>query len=264
MRVGLFDSGIGGLTILNSIVKMVNHTEFFYVADTLYTPYGEKDKSIILKRCDDITNYLLDNYKIDILVIACNTATSVAIKHLREKFKDLPIIGVEPALKPAINFSKNSNIAIMGTPSTINGEKYKELVANLTKDKKLNLYHIPCSGLAKEIEDGEVNNPRTKEMLKLYLEPLKDKNIDSLVLGCTHYPIIKDEISSFFNNNITLFDSANAVAKRLFELSLLKDYGRHSSNITILYSSKINFDKVKFILKDSKYELSECKIWVKI
>ncbi|NLN13505.1 MAG: glutamate racemase, partial [Arcobacter skirrowii] len=99
MRVGLFDSGIGGLTILNSIVKMVNHTEFFYVADTLYTPYGEKEKSIILKRCDDITNYLLDNYKIDILVIACNTATSVAIKHLREKFKDLPIIGVEPALK---------------------------------------------------------------------------------------------------------------------------------------------------------------------
>lgn len=260
MRVGLFDSGIGGLTILSAIVKSVKNAEFIYVADTLFTPYGEKDKDVILKRCNDITNYLIDEYKIDILVVACNTATSISINFLRDKFKTLPIIGVEPALKPAILLSKTKNIAILATPSTINGIKYKELVDKLSINKKLNLYHIACSGLAKKIEEADIEKKSINLFLKNYLEPLKDKNIDSVVLGCTHYPIIKDDIKQFFDKDVILYDSANAIANRLEDLSKERQGLKKEQKVTILYSSKINLDMVEIVLKDCKYELRECKI----
>ncbi|OCL87650.1 Glutamate racemase 1 [Aliarcobacter thereius] len=260
MRVGLFDSGIGGLTILNTIVKNMKNIEFFYIADTLFAPYGEKDTKEILKRCDDITNYLINEHKIDILVVACNTATSISINYLRDKYKSLPIIGVEPALKPAIEYSKTKNIAILATPSTINGSKYKELVEKLSNNQKLNLYHIACSGLAKKIEEADIEENSLNLFLKNYLEELKDKNIDSVVLGCTHYPIIKNSIKSFFENGTKLYDSADAIAKRLKEITKDKIQSEKEQRVTILYSSKINFDMVNIILKDCKYDLRECKI----
>ncbi|QKF74108.1 glutamate racemase [Aliarcobacter faecis] len=260
MKVGVFDSGIGGLTILSAIAKIVENTEYVYIADTLFAPYGEKDTNEILKRCDDITNYLIQNYDIDILVVACNTATSVSIKYLREKYKDLPIIGVEPALKPAILSSKTKNIAILATPTTINGKKYKELVENLSNNQELNLYHIPCSGLAKKIEEADIETISLNEFLTKYLKDLKDKNIDSVVLGCTHYPIIKDEIKKFFPNDVVLYDSANAIAKRLQDLGKDKNSINKDQKIAILYTGKISLDMVNMVLKNINFEIGKCEI----
>ena len=118
MKVGVFDSGLGGLTVLNAIIKNLKGADIFYIADTLYAPYGDKNKDEIFSRSEKIANYLLKNYEIDALVIACNTATSVAIKHLREVFPSLIIIGTEPGIKPAINNTKTKNIGILATAST--------------------------------------------------------------------------------------------------------------------------------------------------
>ncbi|MFY9094090.1 aspartate/glutamate racemase family protein, partial [Aliarcobacter butzleri] len=128
MKVGVFDSGLGGLTVLKSILKVLKNAEIFYIADTAYAPYGEKDSALILKRCEDITNYLLKEYKIDALIVACNTATSAAIKHLRDNFSSLIVIGTEPGIKPAILNTKSSNIGILATPSTLKSDKYQLLV----------------------------------------------------------------------------------------------------------------------------------------
>ncbi|WP_418184966.1 glutamate racemase [Aliarcobacter vitoriensis] len=260
MKVGVFDSGIGGLTILNAITKSVKNTEYVYIADTLFAPYGEKDTNEILQRCDNITNYLIDKYNIDILIVACNTATSIAIKYLREKYKNLPIIGVEPALKPAILSSKTKNIAILATPTTINGKKYKELVENLSVNQQLNLYHIPCSGLAKKIEEADIETNSLHLFLTNYLKDLKNKNIDSIVLGCTHYPIIQDDIKKFFNEDVILFDSANAIAKRLQDLGKNKNSINKDQKITILYSGKISLDMVNIVLKNINFEIGKCEI----
>ncbi|RBQ27360.1 MULTISPECIES: glutamate racemase [Arcobacteraceae] len=260
MKVGVFDSGIGGLTILSAIAKSVENTEYVYIADTLFAPYGEKDTNEILQRCDNITNYLIENYNIDILVVACNTATSISIKFLREKYRDLPIIGVEPALKPAILASKTKNIAVLATPTTINGRKYKELVEKLSTNQELNLYHIPCSGLAKKIEEADIETNSLQEFLKKYLKDFKNKNIDSVVLGCTHYPIIKDEIKKFFDDNVILYESANAIAKRLQDLSENKNSINKEQKITILYSGKISFDMVNTVLKNINFEIGKCEI----
>ncbi|HJE03154.1 MAG TPA: hypothetical protein K8U92_04675, partial [Aliarcobacter thereius] len=127
-------------------------------------------------------------------------------------------------------------------------------------NQKLNLYHIACSGLAKKIEEADIEENSLNLFLKNYLEELKDKNIDSVVLGCTHYPIIKNSIKSFFENGTKLYDSADAIAKRLKEITKDKIQSEKEQRVTILYSSKINFDMVNIILKDCKYDLRECKI----
>ena len=152
MKVGVFDSGLGGLTVVDSILKLLNGVELFYIADTKFAPYGEKSKEQILKHSISITDYLIKNHNIDALVVACNSATSAAIVELRQKYKNLIVIGTEPGLKPAINATKTNKIGVLATKATLTGNKYQELYKTLSSNNQIEVLEEPCIGLVKQID----------------------------------------------------------------------------------------------------------------
>ena len=261
MKVGLFDSGLGGLTVLNAIAKTLKGADIFYVADTLYAPYGDKSKEEIFARCDKITRYLLEKYSIDALVVACNTATSIIIKHLRQNFPNLIIIGIEPGIKPAINKTKTGNIGILATASTLNGEKYRILVDELTKEHDVKLFEQACVGLVQQIEKGETKALQTYSMLENWLKPMLHNRVDTIVLGCTHYPLVKQTIKDIMGEDTILIDTGDAIAKRLMDLSQNAGHiNKGDLNILVLYTGNIKSDMVKIILKKSKFKIRKCEL----
>ena len=163
LKIGVFDSGLGGLTVVKSIQEFVRGAELFYIADTKNAPYGEKTSEQILQYSLDITAYFIDKHNIDALIVACNTATSAAIKTLREKYPKLILIGTEPGIKPAIEQTKTRKVGVLATPATLRGEKYQQLAQQLAKDKEVSLYEQACPGLVEQIENGEAHSPKTYE-----------------------------------------------------------------------------------------------------
>lgn len=261
MKVGVFDSGLGGLTVLNSIQKIFKGAELFYIADTAYAPYGEKTPEQILDRCDNITTYLLENHGIEALIVACNTATSAAIKHLREKFPFLIVIGTEPGIKPAIINTKTSNIGVLATPRTLNGDKYQLLVNELSTIKKVKLHEQACVGLVEQIEKGEINTQETFDMLENWLIPMKKDNVDTIVLGCTHYPLVDDIIKRIMGNDITLIETGNAIANRLKLLSEEKGHlNQGKLEISVYHTGEINKQMIEKILENKNIEVRKCTI----
>lgn len=261
LKVGVFDSGLGGLTVVDSISKLLNGVEIFYIADTLFAPYGEKTKDQILKHSFAITNYLIKNHKIDALVVACNSATSAAIKELREHFKELIVIGTEPGLKPAINATKTNKIGVLATKATLSGNKYQELLLNLSQNKDIEVLQEPCLGLVKQIEEGLIEHQETYSMLESWLKPMADKNVDTIVLGCTHYPLIKELIKKILGDEIILIETANAIAHRLEDLALKQGIEFCDKNSLYLYYTGIIKTKMidKIISNYSKLEKIEIK-----
>lgn len=261
MKVGVFDSGLGGLTVVSAIQEVFKGAELFYIADTAYAPYGEKTVQEILNRCDNITQYLLSNHGIEALIIACNTATSAAIKHLREKFPFLIIIGTEPGIKPAILNTKTSRVGVLATPATLKGDKYQLLVNELSNIKKVTLYEQACIGLVEQIEKGEINSSKTFNMLEKWLEPMKQNGVDTIVLGCTHYPLVDEIIKKIMGNDITLIETGNAIANRLKLLS--EELGHKNQGklkISVCFTGEINKQMVEKILKNKNIEVRKCTI----
>ena len=261
MKVGVFDSGLGGLTVLKSILKIFKNAEIFYIADTAYAPYGEKTVEEILNRCDNITKYLLEKYAIEALIVACNTATSAAIKHLREKFPFLIVIGTEPGIKPAILNTKTLNVGILATPATLKGEKYQTLVNELSNIKKVKLYEQACIGLVEQIEKGEINTNKTYKMLENWLKPMKENSVDTIVLGCTHYPLVEKVIKKIMGEDIVLIETGDAIANRLLSLSEKKSH-KNIGNLTILicYTGPININMIENIIENKNIEIRKCEI----
>ncbi len=208
-KIGIFDSGIGGLTTLEEIRKILPNESYIFYADTKNNPYGEKNKEELCNITEEIVEFLLKK-DVKLIVIACNTATTNCIDYLRNKFKDISFIGTEPAIKVACD-NNYKNTLVMATPSTINSERTHSLLENNIKENE-NFYLIPCEGLANAIETK--NKLKIDELLHKYLDNYIDKKIDSIVLGCTHYPIIKDKIQEFFPN-AKLIDGNLGVAKRV-------------------------------------------------
>ena len=257
----MFDSGLGGLTVVSSIQKVFKGAELFYIADTAYAPYGEKTPEEILNRCDNITTYLLQNHGIEALIVACNTATSAAIKHLREKFPFLIVIGTEPGIKPAILNTKSLNIGVLATPRTLKGDKYQLLVNELSITKKVKLYEQACIGLVEQIEKGEIDTKETFDMLQKWLHPMKNENVDTIVLGCTHYPLVEDLIKKIMGNNITLIETGDAIANRLKILSELKGHINEGPlSINVCHTGLINIYMVNKILDNKNIEVRKCTI----
>lgn len=251
MKLGVFDSGLGGLTIVQEITKSFKGADIFYIADTAYAPYGQKTQEQILFRCEEITKKLINEHKIDVLIIACNTATSAAVATLREMFKDLVIIGLEPGVKPASQIS--SKIGVLATTATLNGEKYKKLVKTLKEEKEFLLYEQACPGLVEQIEKGHINHEKTSLMLKQWLKPMKEKNIDTIVLGCTHYPLVKDLIKKHMFEELKLIETGEAISNRLKSLSLeLGHKNEGKLNLNVFHTGKINLNMIELIFKDKK------------
>lgn len=207
--IGVFDSGVGGLSIFNCIKEQLPKENLIYVADSLYAPYGDKSDEEIIDRVNFIAQALI-NQHCKALVIACNTATVVAIDQLRERY-NIPIIGVEPAIKPAVLTSKN--IGILTTQATANNQRFLALV---NKHKNRSTVHIqPCPGLVELIESNQLNSTKFDHLLGHFLESVMSNHIDTLVLGCTHYPFFADKIKHLLGNNINIVETAIPVTEQL-------------------------------------------------
>lgn len=253
MKVGVFDSGLGGLTVVSAITEIFNGADIFYVADTAHAPYGDKTPEQILDRCLIITNFLINKHNIDALIIACNTATSAAISYLRQEFPMIIVIGTEPGIKPAIEFTKTGNVGVLATPATLKGDKYQLLVNQLSLNKSVKLFEQACPGLVEQIEKGEINTSKTTLMLEKWLNPMSLNSVDTIVLGCTHYPLVNETIKKIMGNNINLIDTGSAIAKRLKILSSKKGHINEGLlNICIYFTGEINIKMVNKIFKSSE------------
>ena len=217
MRIGLFDSGLGGLTIAKGIIDAFYDDDVIYLADKAYAPYGQKDEAFIQERSIAITKYLLNRHNIDLLVVACNSATTSAIELLRKEFTTLPIVGTEPGIKPAINATKSKKVLVMATEATLSSKKYRALQERLLFRSDVEVINQPCPGLVEAIEEGREKG-RIKELLKGWLEPSLEKGVDTVVLGCTHYPLVKNEIREVAQKEIVIIETTEAIVSRVAEL----------------------------------------------
>ena len=213
--IGVFDSGIGGLSILGALRAELPHEDFVYVADSGHAPYGERDDNHVIARSRVITDYLRTQHCIKALVMACNTATAAAIHLLRQEQPDLPIIGVEPALKPAVNQSKTRRIGVMATRGTLGSAKFRALVESLAG--QADFVCLPCDGLADAIEREDT--PKIRALCAYYLSAtgrfgIKTGEIDTLVLGCTHYPFAYRQLRELIGPEVRLIDNGAAVAQQ--------------------------------------------------
>ncbi len=207
--IGLFDSGIGGTSIWKEVNALMPFENTIYIADSKNAPYGLKSKEEIIALSCKNTEFLLNN-NCKIIVVACNTATTNAIKELRAKY-DVPFIGIEPAIKPAALQSKTQKIGILATKGTLNSELFHKNVAN---HPDVTIIEQIGHGLVQLIENGDINSPEMEELLKSYLNPMVEKNIDYLVLGCSHYPYLIPQIQKIIPPHIKIIDSGEAVAKQ--------------------------------------------------
>jgi len=254
LRIGVFDSGLGGLTVVNALSKVIQNAQIFYVADTKNAPYGEKMPEQILQYSLDITQYLIETHEIDALILACNTATSFAIKKLRALYPNLIIIGTEPGVKPALEQTKTGKIGVLATPATLQGEKYQALVKELSKGKDVVLYEQACPGLVEQIERGAIACDTTKTLLNTWLSPMKKNSVDTIVLGCTHYPLVAGIIESIMDGDITLIETGSAIANRLLALS--KNIGHQNEgdlSLFIHHTDTINKESIDSIIADYNF-----------
>ncbi len=209
--IGVMDSGVGGISVLKHIHALLPNEDLIYLADSKYAPYGSKTAQEITQRCLILCDDLLQK-NVKAIVVACNTATAAAIDKLRETF-DIPIIGMEPAVKPAAEASKNGIIGVLATVGTLKSAQFAGLLEAYGRDVKV--VTQGCTGLVECIERGELDTPTTKALIRLYTAPLLAEGADTIVLGCTHYPFVKHVIQEVVGENVTLVDTGAAVAKQL-------------------------------------------------
>jgi len=247
--IGLFDSGIGGTSIWSEIHCLLPNESTVYLADSKNAPYGQKSKDEIIALSIKNTEYLL-NHNCKLIVVACNTATTNAIKELRAKY-DVPFIGIEPALKPAVNNSKTQVIGILATKGTLNSELFNKAI-ELYQDTQIieQIGH----GLVQLIENGAIHSQEMSELLKLYLNPMIEANIDYLVLGCSHYPYLIPQIREILPAHIKIIDSGEAVAKQTRNVLINKTgLGNSKEKYTKFYT---NTDpQVLSQILDNKYPI---------
>jgi len=247
--IGIFDSGIGGTSIWNAIHQLMPHEHTIYLADSKNAPYGLKSKDEIITLCIKNTEFLLDN-NAKIIVVACNTATTNAIKELRAKYS-VPFIGIEPAIKPAAIHSRTQKIGILATKGTLSSELFNKAV-EMYQDTTI-IEQIGY-GIVELIENGELYSAKMSELLQTYLTPMILENIDYLVLGCSHYPYLIPQIKQLIPNHITIIDSGEAVARQTQKI-LQESVGIHSEKFTApIFYSNSKPDILKNIL-DNKYDI---------
>ncbi len=220
-KIGVFDSGVGGLSILNELLKELPYEDFYYYGDSLNNPYGEKSDEELLKITSNIVEKLI-NKNCKLIVIACNTATTRCMKKLREIYSNVIFVGTVPAIKVACD-KRFKNTLVMATPATIESERTYELIRD-NKRYDQNIYLLPCPGLANAIEQND--KEKIKRILQNDFKDYKDKEIDAIVLGCTHYPFIREEILEVMPNTVLIDGSigvSKEVKRQLEEHGLLND-----------------------------------------
>ena len=209
--IGVMDSGVGGLSVLKHLTRQLPHENFIYFADSAHAPYGNKSATEIQQRCEIVADTLIAQGA-KALVVACNTATAAAIGSMRQHYT-LPIIGMEPAVKPAAAASKNGIIGVLATTGTLQSAQFAALLEHYGQN--VQVVTQACVGLVECIEQGQLDAPQTQALLQQYCQPLMAAGADTIVLGCTHYPFVRQYIQQIVGPNVTLIDTGAAVAKRL-------------------------------------------------
>ncbi len=245
--IGIFDSGIGGVTVLKQILKLLPHENYLYYSDSLHNPYGEKTKEEIFSYVDEMIQFFLEK-NCKAIVFACNTATALTISDFRKKYPNLPIIGIEPAYKMAHDFSFLKKTLVMATPATIQSEKFLALFHQYDNQ---NTILLPCPNLAKWIEKGDTFS--ISQFLEKNLP--KEEKIEVVVLGCTHYPLIQNEIRKVLGN-VVFYDGGNGVSRRLKSiLEEKKLLSQQSQGMVTFYDSSASLQKEKRFYEFLRKEL---------
>ncbi|MGL5151904.1 MAG: glutamate racemase [Clostridium sp.] len=242
LPIGFFDSGVGGLSVLKEALKIMPNEDYIYFGDSINAPYGVKSineiKELTFKGVDSLLNLGVKG-----VVVACNTATSAAVAALRVKYPELPLVGIEPALKPAVEVNSNGKIIIMATPMTLAQEKFNSLMNKYQAMGEIS--PMPCAGLMEFIENGILEGEELEEYLKEKFSSYNRDEIGAIVLGCTHYPFVRHTIQKIIGNNIPILDgglgTSKEIKRRLKEKNLLNDRTKTGSVkiINSLNSKKI-------------------------
>lgn len=213
--IGIFDSGVGGLSVLRAIRAQMPEESILYFGDQGHIPYGPRPMEQIRDFSEAITNFLLER-DAKIIVVACNTASAAALKYLREKFPAVQFVGMEPAVKPAAVTTQTGKVGVLATPATFQGALYASVVERFANG--VELFQNTCNGLVQQIEQGKLNGSETRKILENALHPMIEKNIDTVVLGCTHYPFVIPLIEEIVGERVRVIDPAPAVAKQVKRL----------------------------------------------
>ena len=209
--IGVFDSGVGGLSVLRAIRAALPHEHLVYVADSGHAPYGDQSEAHITQRTLTVGNWLAEQ-GVKGITIACNTATVVAAKTLREQ-THLPVVAIEPAIKPAVALTRSGVVGVLATRQTVQSAAVARLVDLYAADKCIVLQ--ACPGLVEQVERADLHSKETEQLLRQFIVPLLEQGADTLVLGCTHYPFLRDTIAHIAGEGVTLIDPAEAVAREL-------------------------------------------------
>lgn len=221
--IGIFDSGIGGLTVTKAILQALPRERLRYFGDTAHMPYGQRSLDEVRTFSMAIADALLEQ-GCKLIVVACNTASGAALRHLRERWPHVPFVGMEPAVKPAAEHTRSGVVGVIATTATFQTEVYASVVERFANDVRV--LHQPCPGLVSAIEAGELDTPGTEALLRGWLEPMLAQGIDALVLGCTHYPIVRPVIERIVGPEVRIIDPAPAVARQV--ATLLQKHALHA------------------------------------
>lgn len=251
--IGFFDSGVGGISVLKKAMSILPQEDFIYFGDSIHAPYGDKDLDTIKKLSFEATEKLLE-HSIKALVVACNTATSAAIEDLRTAYPNLPIIGIEPALKVAVDHTKEGNILVLATKRTLEEKKFKNLLDRYKESRSVET--LPLPGLVEIIEQGDAYQEKSYHYLQEALKGVKEE-MSVVVLGCTHYPFIKPSLRKIYGNHVLIVDGSEGTARHLKEVlaerDLLSDK-KDPGTVLILNSShdqKLHELSLKLLEEDS-------------
>lgn len=213
--VGVMDSGVGGLSVLGEIQRLLPGESLLYVADCGHVPYGEKSADYIRQRCRHIAGFFRERGA-KAMVLACNTATVAAVADLRELYPDWPLVGMEPAVKPAAAATRSGVVGVLATTGTLQSAKFAALLDRFASD--VQVVTQPCPGLVELIETGDLGSPVLRQLLQGYVQPLLDAGCDTLILGCTHYPFLRPLLADMVPQDVAIIDTGAAVARQLERL----------------------------------------------
>ena len=213
--IAVFDSGVGGLSVLRHLQALLPYERLIYLADQANVPYGSRSLAEIRAFSESITRYLLQ-LETKIIVVACNTASGAALTYLRRTFPDVPFVGMEPAVKPAALQSKSGKVGVLATTGTFESQRYEALMARFAQG--VDVFENPCRGLVDLIEAGNLDGAETKTLLRACVAPMLAQGIDTLVLGCTHYPFVRPLLEKIVGPDVTIIDPAPAVARQTARL----------------------------------------------
>jgi glutamate racemase len=233
LKIGFFDSGIGGLTVLHQAMQVLPEEEFLFYADSEHVPFGEKTKEQIIRYTDEAVQFMLSK-GVKAVVIACNTATSVAIGFLRSRYQ-IPILGIEPAVKPAVEECAGKRIMVMATPVTVREEKLKNLIARVDSEHRVDL--LPMPNLVRFAEAGNFRSPEVTAYLCSQLAKYDLRNYSSLVLGCTHFNFFKDTMQEIFPSSVDFLDGSEGTARHLADVLKQNDLLEHHPQTVEYYRS---------------------------